>query len=115
MNEDGEPILVPANPDAKLAVEAKMKKTLIVTLANAVSYWNELLAFPTYFPVREDVVGNEGWATDRLRIYAMVHTQFLLGITTASSHLRRMNLILTQIKSRWIQLISISPMIPTIC
>lgn len=64
VNEDGEPILVPANPDAKLAVEAKDEKTLIVTLANAVSYWNELLAFPTYFPVREDVVGNEGWATD---------------------------------------------------
>lgn len=39
-------------------------KTLEVTLANAVAYWNELLAFPTYFPVREDVVSNEAWATD---------------------------------------------------
>ena len=47
-----------------LAVKALDDKTLEVTLNNAVSYWNELLAFPTYFPVREDVVANEGWATD---------------------------------------------------
>ena len=47
-----------------LAVEAVDAKTLTITLNNAVSYWNELLAFPTYFPVREDVVANEGWATD---------------------------------------------------
>lgn len=52
------------NPDAKLNVEAKDDKTLVVTLANAVSYWDELLAFPTYFPVREDVVSNDAWATD---------------------------------------------------
>lgn len=52
------------NPDAKLNVTATDEKTLVVTLANAVSYWNELLAFPTYFPVREDVVANENWATD---------------------------------------------------
>lgn len=52
------------NPDAKLNVKAVDDKTLEVTLANAVSYWNELLAFPTYFPVREDVVSNESWATD---------------------------------------------------
>lgn len=51
-------------PDAKLAVEAVDDKTLVVTLNNAVSYWNELLAFPSYFPVREDVVSNEAWATD---------------------------------------------------
>ncbi len=50
-------------PD-NLAVVAKDDKTLEVTLNNAVSYWNELLAFPTYFPVREDVVANEAWATD---------------------------------------------------
>ncbi|MBR3909470.1 MAG: peptide ABC transporter substrate-binding protein [Clostridia bacterium] len=51
------------NPDAKLAVEAVDAKTLKVTLNNAVAYWNELLAFPVYFPVREDVVKNEAWAT----------------------------------------------------
>lgn len=52
------------NPDAKLNVTAVDEKTLEVTLANSVSYWNELLAFPTYFPVREDVVADEAWATD---------------------------------------------------
>ena len=50
--------------DAKLNVKAIDEKTLEVTLANSVSYWNELLAFPTYMPVREDVVSNEAWATD---------------------------------------------------
>ena len=49
---------------AKLAVEALDDKTLQVTLYNSVAYWNELLAFPTFFPVREDVVANEAWATD---------------------------------------------------
>ena len=47
-----------------LNVKAVDDKTLEVTLANAVAYWNELLAFPTYFPVREDVVANESWATE---------------------------------------------------
>ena len=50
--------------DAALNVKALDDKTLEVTLANAVAYWNELLAFPTYYPVREDVVANESWATD---------------------------------------------------
>lgn len=50
--------------DAALNVHALDDKTLEVTLYNAVAYWNELLAFPTYFPVREDVVADEGWATD---------------------------------------------------
>ena len=48
----------------EFAVKAIDDKTLEVTLKNSVAYWNELLAFPTYFPVREDVVANEGWATD---------------------------------------------------
>ena len=48
----------------ELAVKAIDDKTLEVTLANAVAYWNELLAFPTYFPVREDVVADEAWATE---------------------------------------------------
>ena len=47
-----------------LAVTALDDVTLEVTLNNSVAYWNELLAFPTYFPVREDVVANEAWATD---------------------------------------------------
>ena len=45
-------------------IKAVDDKTIEVTLKNAVPYWNELLSFPTYFPVREDVVANESWATD---------------------------------------------------
>ena len=60
VDADGNPV----NPDAKLNVQAPDEKTIVVTLYNPVSYWNELLAFPTYFPVREDVVSNEAWATD---------------------------------------------------
>ena len=55
--------VVKGYPD-ELAVEAIDDKTITITLNNAVAYWNELLAFPTYFPVREDVVANEAWATD---------------------------------------------------
>lgn len=62
-DEDGNAILEYVNPDAKLAVEATDEKTIVVTLNNAVSYWNELLAFPTYFPVYEDAVKDESWAT----------------------------------------------------
>ena len=51
------------NPDAKLNVKALDEKTLEVTLSSIVPYWSELLAFPTYFPAREDVVADEAWAT----------------------------------------------------
>ncbi|MCR4692112.1 MAG: peptide ABC transporter substrate-binding protein [Lachnospiraceae bacterium] len=54
----------PKNPDAKLNVKAVDDKTLEVTIKNKISYWNELLAFPVYFPVREDVVASDSWATD---------------------------------------------------
>ena len=53
-----------APADAKLNAKAVDDKTIEVTLTTDVPYWNELLAFPTYFPVREDVVANEAWATD---------------------------------------------------
>jgi ABC-type oligopeptide transport system substrate-binding subunit len=52
------------NPDAKLNIKAVDEKTFEVTITNAVPYWDELLAFPVFFPVREDVVSNEAWATD---------------------------------------------------
>ena len=55
--------VVKGYPD-DLAVTAIDEKTLEVTLNNSVAYWNELMAFPAYYPVREDVVGNEAWATD---------------------------------------------------
>ena len=48
---------------AKLDVTAVDDNTLQVVVKNKVSYWNELLAFPTYLPVREDVVSDESWAT----------------------------------------------------
>ncbi len=38
-------------------------RTITVTIENAVSYWNELLAFPTYFPVHASAYDNEAWAT----------------------------------------------------
>ena len=47
-----------------LAVTAKDDKTLEVTISNAISYWNELLAFPTYYPVHSSAYNNEKWATD---------------------------------------------------
>ncbi|MBQ2730711.1 MAG: hypothetical protein IJF24_01675 [Clostridia bacterium] len=47
-----------------LAVEADdAARTITVTLANAISYWNELLAFPTYYPVHASAYDNEAWAT----------------------------------------------------
>ena len=64
VDEEGNIVTVFKNPDAKLNVEAADDKTIVVTLSNAVSYWNELLAFPTYYPVREDIVADEAWATD---------------------------------------------------
>ena len=39
-------------------------RTITVTLNNAVAYWNELLAFPTYFPVYNAANVEDGWATD---------------------------------------------------
>ncbi|MBO4911957.1 MAG: peptide ABC transporter substrate-binding protein [Butyrivibrio sp.] len=53
-----------AKGDEKLKVEAPDDKTIVVTLKNDVPYWNELLAFPAYMPVREDVVADESWSTD---------------------------------------------------
>ena len=57
-----------ADPEAKLNAKAVDEKTIEITLAAPVSYWNELLAFPTYFPVREDVVEDPLWATEPLSL-----------------------------------------------
>ena len=47
-----------------LAVSADdAARTITVTLNNAVAYWNELLAFPTYYPVHPSNLDNENWAT----------------------------------------------------
>ena len=56
---------LPAFADNNLNVKAVDDKTLEVTTTGNYPFWNELLAFPTYFPVREDKVDDEGtWATD---------------------------------------------------
>ncbi|MBP7401003.1 MAG: peptide ABC transporter substrate-binding protein [Clostridia bacterium] len=40
-------------------------KTIEITLTAPANYFMEILAFPTLFPVRKDIVeGNEAWATD---------------------------------------------------
>ncbi|MBQ8474593.1 MAG: hypothetical protein IJ499_02895 [Clostridia bacterium] len=53
------------NPDAKLNATADdAARTITVTISNAISYWNELLAFPTYYPVHASAYDNEAWATD---------------------------------------------------
>lgn len=68
MNDNGTPDNPkddkPVNPDAKLNIEAPDDETFKVTLTKDVPYWNELLAFPVFFPVKESVVQNENWATD---------------------------------------------------
>lgn len=51
-------------PDNLCVVADDAARTLTVTLNQAQAYWNELLAFPTFYPVRKDVVENESWATD---------------------------------------------------
>lgn len=49
----------------EMAVSAQDDRTLTVTLRGPVGYWNELLALPYFFPVRQDAVeGKEGWATN---------------------------------------------------
>lgn len=54
-----------ATGDETLNIAAIDDKTFEVTTVGKLPYWNELLAFPVYFPVREDIVDNDGaWATD---------------------------------------------------
>ncbi|MBQ1995825.1 MAG: peptide ABC transporter substrate-binding protein [Clostridia bacterium] len=62
--DDGKPVYEQADAEASLSVEAPDDNTLVVTLMHPINYWNELLAFPTFYPVREDVVADEKWATD---------------------------------------------------
>lgn len=63
-DEEGETVYVPEFPDAKLNVTAVDDKTVKVVLSNFVAYWNELLAFPVYYPVHSSAFDNESWATD---------------------------------------------------
>ncbi len=52
------------NKDDLAVVADDAAKTITVTLSNAVAYWNELLAFPTYFPVHSSAYASEKWATE---------------------------------------------------
>jgi oligopeptide transport system substrate-binding protein len=55
----------PVAPEySKLNVTAPDDKTVVVTLKNDVPYFLELTAFPTYSPVRQDIIeaNGEGWA-----------------------------------------------------
>jgi len=49
----------------EVGIEVADEKTLVVTLESATAYFPELMAFPTYMPLREDIVtaDPEGWAT----------------------------------------------------
>ncbi|MDI9499572.1 MAG: peptide ABC transporter substrate-binding protein [Acetivibrionales bacterium] len=52
--------------EGKLNVTAPDDKTLVVKLKTPVPYFLELCAFPTYFPVRQDIIEEHGeaWAID---------------------------------------------------
>ena len=45
------------------AVADDAARTITVTISNPIAYWNELLAFPTYYPVHSSAFNNEAWAT----------------------------------------------------
>lgn len=47
----------------KLAISAPDEKTLEVELSAMCPYFEEIMAFPASFPVREDVVAKEDWTT----------------------------------------------------
>ena len=51
---------------SELGAVAKDEKTIEITLGDPCTYFEELLAFPTYYPVRKDIVeaNPEGWATE---------------------------------------------------
>ncbi len=53
------------DPSAELNVKATDERTLEVTLVTECTYWDELLALPPFFPVREDVASNAEWASDQ--------------------------------------------------
>ncbi len=49
---------------SELGVKALDDKTLEVTLAQPAPFFLNLTAFPTFMPVREEVVGDDAWAKD---------------------------------------------------
>ena len=55
--------VVSGYPDDLAVVANDEAKTISVTLPVDLPYWNELMAFPAYYPVRKDIVENEAWST----------------------------------------------------
>ena len=49
--------------DGDLKVRAIDDVTLEVTSDGLIGYWDQLMAFPAFFPVRADVVATESWST----------------------------------------------------
>ncbi|MBE6769690.1 MAG: hypothetical protein E7548_02930 [Ruminococcaceae bacterium] len=56
--------VVKGYPNDLAATADDAAKTITITINNAISYWDELLAFPTYFPVHSSAYNNEKWATE---------------------------------------------------
>ena len=91
--------------NGEMCVTALDDRTLEVTLKNATAYWNELLAFTSYMPVREDVVGNEGWATDPSTYisngqYTMTEWEHdsLITIVKNDAHWNAENVVMKELK-----------------
>lgn len=57
---------VDEHEQTKLNISAPDDKTFVVTLKNPVPYFLELTAFPTFSPVRQDIIeaNDEAWAVD---------------------------------------------------
>ena len=55
--------MVKGYDEHKLAISAPDDKTLEVELSAMCPYFEEIMAFPATFPVREDVVAKEDWTT----------------------------------------------------
>ncbi|HRT81744.1 MAG TPA: peptide ABC transporter substrate-binding protein [Oscillospiraceae bacterium] len=55
----------PKNENMKLNIGAPDDRTLVVTLISPIPYFLELCAFPTFAPVRQDIIeaNGEAWAT----------------------------------------------------
>ena len=50
--------------DNDLVVSALDDRTFEVILQRPVGYWDQLLAFPAFYPMRSDVVSNDNWANE---------------------------------------------------
>lgn len=97
-----------------LAVEATDEKTLKVTLTSDVAYWNELLAFPVFFPVHQATVASESWATEPTTYVSTGAYKDQMGSITASSRSKRGLITSTRRTLRCRQSTSTSPTtIPT--